>query len=301
MKAAWIGREAGAARQIVAATLLPSAAALGAAFGSPAVHTQVAILAVGVMLVGTPHGGLDHRLGRRLLVPSTGAAWPLAFAVGYIGLGAATAAFWLYWPAAGLTIFLLLSWAHFGEADARESWPVVAVVARGGLPLVVPALAHPDGLDAIFNWLAGVEGARLGALLRGPVAWVWVAALVTHLTQMRAVQRGAALEIVALAIAATVLPPLLSFTLFFCLVHAPRALMETARMSGEGTSELLRAAAPLSLAATAAAALAYLAFAAEAPPAVAAVRTVFIWLAALTVPHMLLARLARQRTIDGSA
>jgi hypothetical protein len=66
-------------------------------------------------------------------------------------------------------------------------------------------------------------------------------------------------------------------------------MIEAGRSSREGTSKLLRAAAPLSLAAAAAAAAGYVVLAAGAPAEVAAVRTIFIWLAALTVPHMLLA------------
>ena len=272
---------------------LVAAAAGGAALGTPGQGVQVVALVLGVMLVGTPHGGLDHRLGRRLLAPRFGAGWPLAFLLGYLGAAGATVAVWLAWPALGLSVFLALSWAHFGDARARGAWRAVESFARGGAPLGVPALAHPDELRTIFAWLAGEEGAAVAAALGGPVAWLWATAALAHGARAALRREREGLELAAVVLAAAMLPPLLSFTLFFCLVHAPRALAESARAAGESVRQALRAAAPLSAAAGIAACVGYALLATRAPPEIAAVRTLFVWLAALTVPHMLLAGLAR--------
>lgn len=292
MEAAVDARSALDRHRTVAVGLLLVAAVFGTVLGEPDLPMQVAVLVAGVVLVGTPHGGLDHRAGREVLTPSFGAAWPLPFAGAYIGAAAAMVALWCALPVVGLALFLALSWAHFGEANSHGAWLVVERFARGGIPIVAPALAHPGDIDMIFGWMAGTDGAALATILRGPAAWAWVPALVAYLTRTALTRASASLESAALTAVAVALSPLLSFTLFFCLVHAPRAMIEAGRETGESPLHLLRNAAPLSFAAAAMAAAGYTLLVDGATPEVAAVRTVFIWLAALTVPHMLLTSIA---------
>jgi Brp/Blh family beta-carotene 15,15'-monooxygenase len=279
----------------VATALLLAASAAGAAASTINEGAQIVAFAAGVAVIGTPHGGLDHRLGRALLRPRFGRAWPVVFVGAYGALSGAAVIVWLLQPLAALAGFLALSALHFGNSDAREvgRWRVPDVLARGGAPVVVPALLHPDELLTLFGWLCGQDGAaRLVEMLRGPLALPWAAAsvaLVARALLAPAGKTASVLEFVAVAAAFAVLPPLVAFGLYFCALHAPRATAAFMRATGDDLVGVLRAAAPWSLAAVALAAVGYLA--AGDRPSVAAVRTLFVWLSALTVPHMLLAEL----------
>lgn len=283
-------------RGLACAALLGSAL-VGTAWGTLPTDVQVALFAVGVALFGTPHGGLDHRIARPLLRPRFGATWPAVFIAGYLALGGLALAAWWAVPAFALGAFLLLSVLHFGAHDAVSSGRLrtVEIVARGAAPVVLPALCHSGDIALLFAWVVGDAGAAaLLDLLRGPAAVVWAAAAVVTIGFTR--HRAAAVELAAVVVALALLPPLIAFTLYFCLVHAPRAMIMTAKPD-ESAGALIKSAAPFSAAAVAVGAAGFLLLSGQAPPAVAVVRTGFIWLSALTVPHMALAALARRRPV----
>ena len=248
------------------------------------IAAQLPVLAVAVFLLGTPHGALDHRLARGLLQPRLGSAWLPTFVIAYLAAAGAMLATWLTLPAVALALFLALAVLHFGEHDA-PSGRTVPLLVRGALPIVVPAAGHRAELQQIFGWIAGEGGASLVAWLAGPALLAWLCGAVVTLA-LEARWRWRA-ELVGLAALFLVAPPLIGFSLYFALVHSPRAVSSSLR-PGERVGDLLRSALPFSLGAVALAALGYLALRDTLAVEPALVRTVFWWLAALTVPHMAL-------------
>jgi beta-carotene 15,15'-dioxygenase len=243
---------------------------------------QLPVLAAAVFLIGTPHGALDVRVGRSVLQPTLERAWLPAFLLLYLAVAGAILLWWLAAPGAALAAFLLLAAVHFGSQDSLSGAPA-AVFARGAIPPVIAAAAHRDELGTIFGWLAGNGGAALVPWLAGPGLLVWLcAAILTLALEPQARRR---LELVGTAALFVVLPPLLAFAAYFALVHTPRAL-RSSLLPGESVAGMLRAALPCSLAALALAGAGYLVLRGQVPGEVAVVRTVFWWLAALTVPHM---------------
>jgi Brp/Blh family beta-carotene 15,15'-monooxygenase len=97
-----------------------------------------------------------------------------------------------------------------------------------------------------------------------------------------------ALELLSIASGALLLQPLVFFSCYFALLHSPRHLLDTAQ--GLGMTSLKRiylATLPVLLATLLLAGLAYWLLP-HIGMAARVVRIVFIGLAALTVPHMLL-------------
>ncbi|MCW3797101.1 Brp/Blh family beta-carotene 15,15'-dioxygenase [Sphingomonas sp. BN140010] len=258
---------------------------------------QLPWLAVAVFLIGTPHGALDHRLGRQLLAPGYGRWWGAVFVLLYLAVSAAALGVWLATPVLALALFLGIAAVHFGEHDSPSGHPL-AIAVRGLAGPVVAAAAHPGELKLVFEWIAGEGGTALVPWLGGPglLAWLCGAAAVLVL-EPRPAER---LELVAVTALFAFAPPLLAFAAYFALLHTPRALKGSKR-PGESWSALLRSAAPLSGAAVLLGIVGFLLWRDQMAAEAALVRTTFWWLGALTVPHMGLALLAKRTSPTAAA
>ncbi|WP_416356099.1 Brp/Blh family beta-carotene 15,15'-dioxygenase [Aureimonas phyllosphaerae] len=294
-----VGAAAGPAvsgRLVAAAGFAALALAADGARGS----APLAFAAVLILAVGLPHGASDHLLALRgePLRPQLGRlAWFLA---AYLGAAGAMLAFWQASPGVALAAFLLLSAAHFAidDVDAR-SWRnrVVERFARGLMPITLPALLHEDALAQLFGLLStpqdGITLARLAGWL-APL--ILLAAVGAAFSRVRHRDREGAAEIALGAMALIVFSPLVGFALVFALIHSHGETRERMQRLGLPTlSSYLRACAPTLLGA--AVFFAGLALWLSQSPA-PALGSIFIGLAALTVPHMLVTPLF---TRDGTA
>jgi len=268
---------------------------------------RLALLAGTIAVLGLPHGAVDHLQGRDLLAPRYGARWPAVFAAGYTLAAGGVIAAWIAWPPGLLIGFLLLAIAHFGAEDtaasrltARTSRPPAAWLEpalRGSLPVALPIAVHPTTTAAHFAALlpattaASVTGV-LGAL--APAARVWLAgvAVLAAAAVLRRKRRLAG-ELAVLTASFVVLPPLMAFTAYFCLWHAPRHSLAVIASRGSGglgagLAWFARSALPLTLVTIAIAGAAWVALRCTTSAVEASLQVVFIGLAALTVPHVAL-------------
>lgn len=246
--------------------------------------------------VGLPHGGLDHLVGRAVFFGRHRRRWWLPFLTGYLGLGVATLVLWHLMPAAMLGIFLLLSILHFGAEDAQSSGDTgaVAVVAHGCVPVVVPALLHPEAVGRLFRLLAGDGGAHVLWFASGPLALVWLSAIAGW--SARSVFRcGGRIDPVGLAgtvLLFVIATPLAAFAIYFAVLHTPRAFRSLHTEAGlDDRSGVLRRSLPLA-ALGMAVGVALFVFQPAHELDSDMVRTLFLLLSALTVPHMWLRWLA---------
>ena len=194
-----------------------------------------ALLIVGSALIGVPHGSSDFVVAHRLMRPALGRRWLPCFLAAYLALVGATVAAWSALPLATLLAFLVVSALHFGAGDARaEAGSPLLFAVRATTPVLPIFLIHPAGVAGLIAALGGVsEPATLHLLhdLRWPLLVPWGAALgAVALPALVADGRRArdAVELLSIALAAAVLPPLLAFGLYFCLVHAVRHMLEIA-------------------------------------------------------------------------
>lgn len=255
----------------------------------PSMAAQIVGLVVLVALLGVPHGALDMDVARALWPLPDGRA-ELLFGASYLGLAAVTVGLWLLAPGLSLMAFLAYSAWHFAD-DWRGEWPTAARLAAGGVVVGAPLLFRPEEAMTIFAHLAPAPAAANAVWLGGWVGATVVAGtvLAAILTARRPRARAAAVELMAIALAAWALPPLIYFVLYFCLLHAPRHFRRTARGLGLSPHVAIRAAAPATAitllgAAFAAAVLLGIGIAVDST----ALSIVFITLSALTVPHMIL-------------
>jgi Brp/Blh family beta-carotene 15,15'-monooxygenase len=243
-------------RPLAATTTQPSAAALavvalpfalGLVDGLP-LWLRLAPLAASVVLLGLPHGAVDHLAPARTRGAPVTARSMLAVGAVYLLLGGAYAAAWWVAPAASAAGFVLLTWVHWGQGDV---WPLAALSAddhpdgrglraataavRGGLPMLVPLLAFPDTYRRVLGWFVAPFGGSTAPLapLFGTDARLALGAGFGALTvgtlaagYRRSGGSGAwrvdAAETALLWAYFLVVPPVLSVGLYFCLWHALR-------------------------------------------------------------------------------
>ncbi len=249
--------------------------------------TATAIAAALILLCGVPHGTLDVEIAA-IQFGRHGRADKLKITAAYAGCAAAMAALWAIVPSLALVIFLILSIIHFG-ADWRTGVDPFFAMMVGWALIALPALAHPAQVAAIFETLTGDgHGATIAALLACTAIPALLGSLLFGLQAFKRVQSLTGLDVICCLIAALVLPPLAGFAVFFCGLHSPRHLAEALRQSGPASNgkKAIIGGAVLAFSF----AMAVVIFLADRTASVDAniIRTAFVLLSILTVPHFIL-------------
>lgn len=141
------------------------------AFPQSLTHLMYLPLLVSTVLLGIPHGALDHLIPTRL-----GWRWGqrpgavILYVAAYALLAALALSLWWLAPRVAFWGFVLLSCVHWGHGDlhyletvqGRRRWgpwsTALTLLARGILPILVPLLAFPEW----FGRLASGVGQAFG-------------------------------------------------------------------------------------------------------------------------------------------
>jgi beta-carotene 15,15'-dioxygenase len=247
---------------------------------------QILLLAPLVAVLGLPHGALDLPIAEALW-PLDGWRGKLRFALCYLGLAAAVIGLWLLAPGLALAAFLAYSALHFADdwqgAPAPLRW-------TGGLATVgAPALGHRAEVADLFGYLAPPPAADIAADALAVAGAAALLLLLAALVMARRCRGRTALEQLMLWTAALALAPLVYFVVYFCALHAIRHFT-SAITSIDRPGRSIITVVTLSALVVAAATLAAFHLHSTKLVAVdeAVFKVVFIGLAALTVPHMIL-------------
>ena len=259
-------------------------------FISPTV--QLIVLGVVIALFGLPHGALDPWIAERIGLQNT-PQQSFLFNAGYLALAALVILFWWWLPALSLVVFLSMSAWHF-SADWAPSLSLPTRLIAGVLLLLMPIGFHTEVVGMIFQQLSGVEGGKLAVTLALPI-WFLVSmmALVTASTVWKR-QWQTTLEFLTLIALAYFTPPLIYFTLYFCLLHSPRHLYGL--FSAAPTAEhprLMRMMVIYTFATLLLLGVLWWLWP-SLPIQTLILKFIFIGLAAVTVPHMMLIALAHR-------
>ncbi len=233
---------------------LALAGAAGAARLRPELTTgpaRWAPMAVSLVVLGVPHGAVDHHVADRLAPRPDPAARRRRRGVtaAYAGASLAGVALWQKAPRAAAGAFLAVSAAHWGQGEGwwarevagRAPWgtrrgAVAWAAARGALPIFGSALAHPAEAQAVLQALvdrvdpgarvpplAGAPRAAAGAALGATVALAAVGSVRDH----RGAERPGAVvtdlaELAGLALFFAATPATWAVGSYFLAWHAPR-------------------------------------------------------------------------------
>jgi Brp/Blh family beta-carotene 15,15'-monooxygenase len=129
-----------------------------------------------VLLFGLPHGAVDHLTPARTVGTDR---WRSVALVGllYLVAGGLYLAWWFLAPVWAAVFFVLLTWAHWGQGDVyallafvdAEHLPSrpergLALVVRGGLPMVAPLAFHPAEYRRVAGAFVALFDGSPGAL-----------------------------------------------------------------------------------------------------------------------------------------
>lgn len=78
------------------------------------------LVVVSVFFIGIPHGAIDHIMAAEIFDMEMKLRDQLLFYASYLFLMLILGAVWIFYPIAGMVIFLLISIYHFGQADMEE-------------------------------------------------------------------------------------------------------------------------------------------------------------------------------------
>jgi Brp/Blh family beta-carotene 15,15'-monooxygenase len=247
--------------------------------------TALAVLVVGVILLGLPHGALDPMVAGKALANYRYYS-PIAFYASYLILALSYSLLWSRYPTLGLSSFLVIAAVHFGS-DRQHRGSALTRICYGLTIVTLPALAHPVEVASIYTALGTAQAQLLVHISMVLAVTAVIAGGTGAVVQFK--QRGSDLyEFLAIVVGATFLGPLVFFACYFCLLHSPRHLLETA--GGLGIASLRKiylVAAPVVMTTMALGGIFWFVVP-DISYSSRLLTLVFVGLASLTVPHMLL-------------
>lgn len=247
----------------------------------------------GIVMIGLPHGALDGAVAMHIgLVKKLSNL--IKFMLAYISLAVFVVIVWMFFPTFSLIAFLGISLLHFGYGDAKNGEGITKfaeAVAHGGLVIVGISQFHRGEVDEIFYYLIKQDTSTIWLTMNIASIGV-IAAIATCLLQTSKDVKWSSttLELLLVGVVIAITPPLLGFSIYFCLIHSARHFSRIYRMIKQNVANttIKTQAILFTVACWLAALVAFVLFADFSDPGPTILRIIFIGLAALTVPHMIL-------------
>ena len=254
-------------------------------------HASLVALAF-VVLIGLPHGAFDGAIARHLGYSRT-LGGLIKFITVYLGFAAAVVVFWVWQPGLALALFLLISAVHFGYGDTTAAGGVtraVQIVAHGGVAVFGISLFHLQQVTPLYAALANGD-VMLAVMMTEifPVFIMPVAALYLIAAIRDAGLRPRLVELALLCLLLSVVPPLVGFAIYFCVIHTGRHMRHIWDRVSSHTAprHIISQAVWFTLVSWGGGAIMLL-WLDSGNISQDLLRVIFIGLAALTVPHMIL-------------
>lgn len=250
---------------------------------------EIIFLSVMIGTLGVPHGALDTLFAKTVFHLDSIGKWIL-FIIFYLLIAALVLQIWIQFSIVFLIGFLAISIFHF-SGDPEKNVPAFNRLLYGGAIIFLPALFHSSEVARLFSFLVNSDQVIDLVQVMRLISIPWTAGLILVTFKRRAEDSLGALETISVAALALFVSPLSAFTIFFCGMHSARHMLRMSQLtkssSPHGLHLYLAAAILPTLAVGCVAAVVWL-IPAENSMDARLVQIVFVGLAALTVPHMVL-------------
>lgn len=242
-------------------------------------------LAIIILFLGVPHGALDPIFAKKLLPVSNWKSWS-SFVLLYGVLGLVMVIFWVLSPPLFMTTFLGLSVFHFSR-DLENATPKITKLLYGGAVIVLPTLLHYEVMVNLFTLLLNQEEGLLIVHFLHTIAVPYLILLTLSIVFEGYRNSYQAIELLAVGLLAVFAQPLLSFTIFFCGMHSIRHVLRTQYYSQLSWKKIFFTSLPPMLGVVLISLLSWI-FLPDSANYPRILQLIFVGLACLTVPHMLL-------------
>ena len=259
-----------------------------------------------ILVIGVSHGSLDHIKGKRLLkifdIKNV-----FFFYVSYILLAIFIIITWVLLPAISLLLFLIVASYHFGKEDTQflttnnNSTNQLLYFLKGSLIILAPMFFHFDETVTIYKFLFVedetfykiLDYIETNKILLIGIVLSTLSSVLLFIKEFEIKKFVIFLDYFSIIILNYYLSPLVAFTLYFCFLHSLRhtitLIFEIDNFDfNNGLIKFLKKALPLTIL-TAIFCLISLFFLNNIYDLNSSVlKVIFIGLASLTFPHILL-------------
>ena len=259
-----------------------------------------------VLIVGVSHGSLDHIKGKKLLklfnIKSTS-----IFYITYIFISAVVVVTWILLPSITLIVFLIIASYHFGKEDThflinnRSYFTQLLYFFKGLLIILAPLTFHFQETIAIFKLLlidnevfySSLDFIEKNNIIQKGIVFSFLSSVILLLKNFEKKKFLIFFDYFSILTLNLYLTPLIAFTIYFCFLHSIRHSISLAIELNpdsvvNGFRLFVKKALPLTIltAVFSFIALYLLSYSNNLNSAI--LKIIFIGLASLTFPHILL-------------
>ncbi len=251
-----------------------------------------------ILTLGISHGSLDHIKGKRL-IKYLGYKSMTIFYLGYLFIGVITILIWLVFPKLLLLLFLIVAAYHFGKEDSefinqKEKFELIYFL-KGSLIITSPLFFHKEETLAIFETLNFNISNNL--IISNEILFILillslVSGVILSFNKSFEARSLLLMDYLSILILNYFLNPIIAFTIYFCFLHSIRhsisLIRELNKNLKKGLPVFIKKAFPLTI-------LTILGYVVSISILnnynefnETIYRVIFIGLASLTFPHILL-------------
>ena len=235
-----------------------------------------------IVLLGVPHGSLDVLFALRAYELNNLMAW-VVFLMAYLLVAIGIILLWLLLPVWFFIGFLIFSALHFSD-DLNTPNHMLIKLSYGAAVICLPSIVHGEALVGLYALFVDASVAQrivtVSQWLNYPILFLMGVLLFNRQIAIRE-----KLDAYAVLAIMTLLPPILAFAVYFCLMHSARHLIRSHAFFGKLNTRLFIMALVLPTLAVILMACGVWLFTTTRTFELDLIRMVFIGLAALTFPH----------------
>ncbi len=259
-----------------------------------------------ILIIGVSHGSLDHNKGKKLLslfnIKST-----YIFYITYILISAIVIVTWILLPSMTLILFLTIASYHFGKEDTqflindRSYFTQILYFFKGFLIILAPLYFHFQETIAIFKLLlidneifySSLNFIETNKVIQIGIFCSTLSSIFLFLKNFEIKKFVVFLDFFSILILNYYLSPLIAFTVYFCFLHSIRHSISLAidldpNSIVNGFSLFVKKALPLTILTAVFSFIALYLLNNSYNLDSAILKIIFIGLASLTFPHILL-------------
>ena len=188
-----------------------------------------------VLIVGVSHGSLDHLKGKKLLklfnIKSTS-----IFYITYISISAVVVVTWILLPSITLIVFLIIASYHFGKEDThflinnRSYFTQLLYFFKGFLIILAPLTFHFQETIAIFKLLlidnevfySSLDFIEKNNIIQKGIVFSFLSSVILLLKNFEKKKFLIFFDYFSILTLNLYLTPLIAFTIYFCFLHSIR-------------------------------------------------------------------------------
>ena len=259
-----------------------------------------------ILIIGVSHGSLDHIKGQKLLELFNFKSIYI-FYISYILISGVVIATWMLLPSITLIIFLIIASYHFGKEDTqflinnRSYFTQMLYFFKGFLIILAPLYFHFQETVAIFKLLLidnemfylSLNFIETNKVIQLGIFCSTLSSIFLFLKNFEIKKFIIFLDYFSILILNYYLSPLLAFTIYFCFLHSIRHSISLAielnpNSVANGFGLFIKKALPLTILTGVFSFIALYLLSNSYNLDSAILKIIFIGLASLTFPHILL-------------